>query len=337
MDPAVRELLPRRFSACRLAALAMATALLQAAAFPVEAEAPPRPYRIGVVIEAWAANHPTVLGLKAGLREFGLEEGRDVAFDVRFTQGKPEATPAAAKALVDSGVDLLFSSSVASTLAAKAATDKLPIVFAQVNDPVAAGVVNDLVRPGGNVTGVSSLATELMPKRLEVLKTLQPQVRRVWFVHARDDVTAAAAFASLRDAAPRFGVDVVARGIDGPQDVAKLRGELRSGDALVAPDADALDIPVGLLKLSLAAGVPAVFPSSFWVGYGGLVSYGPDYFAQGMQAARLVAKIHKGALPGELPVEGVDVIDLAVNLRTAGVMQIDVPRKVLLRADTIRR
>lgn len=315
----------------------MAVVLLESAALRAEAQAPPRLHRIGVVTEAWAANHPTVLGLKAGLRDLGLEEGRDVAFDVRFTQGKPEATAAAAKALVDSGVDLLFSSGVASTLAAKAATDKLPIVFAQVNDPVAAGIVSDLARPGGNVTGVFSLATELMPKRLEVLRTLQPQVRRVWFVHARDDVTAAAALLSLREAAPRFSVDVVARGIEGAQDVAEIRSELRSEDALIVPDANALDIPAGLLKLSLAAGVPAVFPSSLWVGYGGLVSYGPDYFAQGMQAARLVAKILTGALPGKLPVEGVDVIDLAVNLHTAGQMRINVPRKVLLRADTIRR
>jgi len=311
--------------------------LLGLGAFRAEAQPAPRPYRIGVVTEAWAANHPTVLGLKAGLRDLGLEEGRDIAFDVRFTQGRPEATSAAAKALVDSGVDLLFSSSVASTLAAKAATQALPIVFAQVNDPIAAGVVNDLVRPGGNVTGVSSLATELMPKRLEVLRTLQPQVRRVWFVHKRDDVAAAAALASLHDAAARFSVDIVARGIAGPEEVEEFSGELRSGDALLVPDANALDIPAGLLKLSLAAGVPAVFPSSFWVGYGGLVSYGPDYFAQGMQAARLVAKILKGARPGDLPVEGVDAIDLAVNLRTAGVLSINVPRKILLRADTIRR
>jgi ABC-type uncharacterized transport system substrate-binding protein len=294
-------------------------------------------YRIGVVTEAWAANHPTVLGLKAGLREQGLEEGRDIAFDVRFTQGKPEETPAAADALVKDGVDLLFTSGVASTLAAKAATDKLPIVFAQVSDPVAVGAVSDLVRPGRNVTGVSSLATELMPKRLEVLKTLEPSVRRVWFVHARDDVTAGTALARVRDVAPQFDVELVAMPVVDAQDVARIRGELRRGDALLAPDTDAVDIPAGVLKLSLAARVPAVFPSSLWVGYGGLVSYGPDYFAQGMQAARLVAKILKGARPGDLPVEGVDAIDLAVNLRTAALLDIAVPRKVLLRADTIRR
>jgi putative ABC transport system substrate-binding protein len=210
-------------------------------------------------------------------------------------------------------------------------------VFAQVNDPVAAGVVAELGRPGGNVTGVSSIAPELMPKRVQVLKTLQPGVRRVWFVHAGDDRAAAAALSRLRAAEPQLGVAIRAIAVAGPGDLAAIRREFRAGDALLAPDADALDIPAGLLKLSLDARVPAIFPSSFWVGYGGLASYGPDYFAQGMQAARLAAKILRGAPPGELPVEGADVIDLAVNLRTAGAMNISVPRKVLLRADTIRR
>jgi putative ABC transport system substrate-binding protein len=278
-----------------------------------------------------------VLGFKAGLRELGLEEGRDVAFDIRFTQGKPEATAPAAAALVSSGVDLLFSCGVAAARAAQTATAKLPIVFAQVNDPVAAGVVSDLGRPGGNITGVSSIAPELMPKRVQVLKTLHPGVRRVWFIHAHDDPAAAAALTRVREAAPQLGVAVVAAAVTGPDGLAALRRNFRAGDALLAPDEDALDVPTGLLKLSLDARVPAIFPSSLWVGYGGLVSYGPDSFAQGLQAARLAAKILRGAQPGELPVEAADVIDLAVNLRTAGAMNINVPRKVLLRADTIRR
>jgi putative ABC transport system substrate-binding protein len=321
----------------RRAAIGLAAALLALVAAGASAEAPPRPYRIGVVTEAWAANHPTVLGFKAGLRELGLEEGRHVAFDIRFTQGKPEATPAAAAALVSAGVDLVFACGAAAAAAAKAVTQELPIVFAQVNDPVAAGVVRELGRPGGNVTGVSGLAPELMPKRVEVLRTLQPGVRRVWFIHAHGDPAAATALARVREAAPRLGVAIVSRGVAGAGELAAIRREFRAGDALLAPDEDALDIPAGLLKLSLEARVPAIFPSSFWVGYGGLVSYGPDYFAQGVQAARLAAKVLRGSQPGELPVEGADVIDLAVNLRTAAAMNVSVPRKVLLRADTIRR
>lgn len=316
---------------------ALAAALLALVAVGAAAEPAPRAYRIGVVTEAWAANHPTVLGFKAGLRELGLEEGRDVTFDIRFTQGKPEATPAAAAALVSSGVDLLLSCSVAAALAAKAATSTLPIVFAQVNDPVAAGVVSELGRPGGNITGVSSIAPDLMLKRVQVLKTLQPNVRRIWFIHARGDPAASVALARVREAAPQLGVAILARAVAGSGDLAAVRREFRPGDALLAPDEDALAIPEGLLKLSLEARVPAIFPSSFWVGYGGLVSYGPDSFALGVQAARMAAKILRGAQPGALPVEGADVIDLAVNLRTADAMNVSVPRKVLLRADTIRR
>ncbi len=323
----------------RSAAFALIAAL--ACALPAHAQTDPQrgPHRIGIVTEAWAANHPTVVGFKAGLRELGLAEGRDVTFDIRFTQGDPKATPAAAKALVESGVDLLLACSVAAALAAKEATPTLPIVFAQVSDPVGAGVVSELTRPGHNATGVSSLAPELMPKRLEVLKTLHPQVRRVWFVHAVDDPTAAAALTKLRSAAPQLGVQIVARAVSSSadEDLAHVRRGFRPGDALLAPDADALDLPAALLKLSLAARVPAIFPSSFWVGYGGLASYGPDYYAQGEQAARLAAKILRGATPGRLPVEGADVIELAVNLRTATLMGITVSRKVLLRADTIRR
>jgi putative ABC transport system substrate-binding protein len=316
---------------------ARSAAMLGLLAVGAAAEPAARAYRIGILSEAWSASHPTVLGFKAGLRDLGLAEGRDVSFDVRHTQGKRESTTSAAAALVTSNVDLLFCCGVAAALAAKAATSRLPIVFAQVNDPIAAGVVRELDRPGDNVTGVSSIGNELMPKRVELLKTLQPGVRRAWLVHAIDDPAAAAAVARLREAAPRFDVTVVSSAVAGAADLAAGRRRFRAGDALLTPDDAAPDISAGLLKLSLEARLPAIFPSSFWVGYGGLASYGPDSFAHGMQAARLAAKVVQGALPGTLPVEGADAIDLAVNLRTAALMNIDVPRKVLLRADTIRR
>ena len=142
-----------------------------------------RPFRIGVLNAAWAASHPTVEGLKAGLKELGLEDGRDVTFDIRFTEGKLDAMPAAAEALVKSGVDLIFTSQEAATQAAKDATKTVPIVFTLVGDPVAAGLVRAQARPDGNVTGVSSLQTELVAKRLEFLKTLAPAVHRVWLIY----------------------------------------------------------------------------------------------------------------------------------------------------------
>src|SRR5262249_26665906 len=149
---------------------------------------PRRPPPLGVLNAAWAASHPTVEGLKAGLKELGFEDGRDVSFDIRFTEGKLSALPPAAEALVQARVDLIFTSQEAATQAAKDATESIPIVFTLVGDPVGAGIVASIARPGGNVTGISSLQTELAAKRLEVLTTLAPAVRRVWLIYYPLDV-----------------------------------------------------------------------------------------------------------------------------------------------------
>jgi putative ABC transport system substrate-binding protein len=314
--------------------LAAALALLAASGVAQERQ---RPYRVGVLNEAWAANHPTVEGLRAGLRELGFEDGRDVVFDIRFTQGKPEATPAAAKALVKANVDLIFTSNEAATLAAKEATQKIPIVFTLVGDPVISRIVRSIAKPGGNVTGVSSLTTELAAKRLEILTILAPKARRVWAIHYGDDPSSIAAIWRAEEAAKQLKVELLARPVYNAAQLQHAIKSVRPGDALLPPDVDTLDIPAVLLELSISSRIPAVYATSLWVGHGGLVSYGSDYYAEGAQAARLVAKILRGARPGDLPIEGTDKIDLAVNLKTASALDLAVPRKILLRADTIRR
>lgn len=301
------------------------------------AQQAPRPHRIGVLNEAWAANHPTVEGLRVGLRELGFEEGRDVVFDIRFTQGKPEATRGAAEALVKEGVDLIVTSNEAATQAARNATKKIPIVFTLVGDPVMAGILRVIARPGANLTGVSSLTSDLVAKRLEILKTLAPQVRRVWAIHHGDDPSSIEAIRRAEAAAKQLNVELIARPVYTPEQLAYAIKSIKPGDALLPPDVGTLDIPAVLLELATASRLPAVFATSLWVGHGGLASYGPDYHAQGVQAARLVAKILRGARPGDLPVEGADRIDLAVNLKTAGALGLPVPRKIMLRADMIRR
>ena len=329
-----------RHAIARMASRAAAAALglaLVAPSFSAQPQTPQRAHRIGVLNEAWAANHPTVEGLRAGLRELGFEEGRDVVFDIHFTQGKPEATRAAAAALVKGGVDLIVTSNEAATQAAKDATKKIPIVFTLVGDPVMAGLLRTIAKPGENLTGVSSLTTELAAKRLEILKTLAPATRRVWAIHHGDDPSSIEAIRRAEAAAKQLNVELLARAVYTPQQLATALKEIRPGDALLPPDVGTLDIPAALLELSMSSRIPAVFSASLWVGHGGLASYGPDYHAEGVQAARLVAKILRGARAGDLPVEGADRIDLAVNLKTASLLGLAVPRKILLRADTIRR
>jgi putative ABC transport system substrate-binding protein len=245
--------------------------------------------------------------------------------------------PAAAGALVKAGVDVIFTSGDAATLAAKAATQTIPIVFTLVGDPVAAGIVTSLAHPTGNLTGVSSLTTELVPKRLEALKTLAPGLRRVWAIYHGADPAAGTAITRALESSSRFGIEIMPSTVLTQDDLAHTLERLRPGDALLVPDIATLDISAVLLETSLARHVPAVFSSELWVSHGGLVSYGADYRAQGLQAARLAGKILRGARPRDLPVEGADRIVLAVNLKTAASFGLTAPRTLLFRADVIRR
>src|SRR6187431_650009 len=162
-------------------AIVLATSAMLIAA-TAQAESP-RQYRIGVLNEAWAANHPTVEGLKAGLRARGLVEGRDLTFELHFTEGKSDELPAEARALIKANVNLILTNNEAAALAAKDASRQIPIVFTLVGNPVAAGVVTDLARPGGNLTGIAGGATQIVAKRIEILRTLMPKLRRVWFIY----------------------------------------------------------------------------------------------------------------------------------------------------------
>ena len=329
--------MPRRLR--RFAAILVSSLISLVGVFPLAASAQRAPgaYRVGVLNDARAANHPTVDGLKAGLRDLGFEEGRNAVFEVKLTDGSPEQMLAAAGAMVEAGVNVIFTSGEAATLAAKAATQTIPVVFTLVGDPVAAGVVKALARPEGNLTGVSSLTTDLVPKRLEALKALAPQVRRVWAVSQSADPSSAAALAKALEISSRFTFEVAPRTVRTQVELESILASLRPGDGLLVPDIATMDISAVLLETSLARRIPAVFSSALWVNHGGLVSYGADYRAQGVQAARLVRKILRGARPRDLPVEGAERVILAVNLKTVESFGLTAPRQILFRADVIRR
>jgi len=329
----------RRYGQRRAAVAVWSIMLALAAGWPCPASAQRAhaPQRVGVLNDATGANHPAVLGLKVGLVEAGMQDGRDFIFDVRLTDGGPEQMQAAAEALVKSGVDVIFTSGEAATLTAKAATQTIPIVFTLVGDPIAAGVIKSLAQPTGNVTGVSSLTTELVPKRLEALKALAPGVRRVWAIsHSAGPLSGVPLDRALA-ASARLGVELGPRTIRTSGELEQVLEGLRPGDGLLVPDVAAMDISARLLEVSLARRIPAAFTSDLWVNHGGLVSYGADYRAQGLQASRLVQKICRGTHPRELPVEGAERVILAVNLKTVAAFGLTAPRQILFRADVIRR
>ena len=317
--------------------LLLALALLLSLPHVGAAQEPRRPLRIGVLNGAFAASHPTVEGLKAGLRELGYEDGRHVTFDIRFTEGRLDTMPEAAGALVKSGVDLIFTSQEAATKAAREATTTIPIVFTLVGDPVGAQFVRSLARPGANVTGVSSLQTELMAKRLEVLRTLVPTVRRVWLLYYGADLSTKPMLNRTLEAAQAMRLEIVPRGVLKGAELAAVLRDVRRDDAVLVPESSDPDLVIAIIGRALALRLPSVFGTALWVGHGGLISYGPDYYAQGVQAAGLVAKIARGAAPQDLAVVGAEKIELALNLKTAELLGVTVPRKILLRADAFRR
>jgi len=139
------------------------------------------------------------------------------------------------------------------------------------------------------------------------------------------------------ETAERLKLDLVPRGVADTVELKRLFNEIRRDDAVLAPEGSNPELTIAIVEQSLARRIPAVFGTALWIGYGGLISYGPDYYAQGVQAAALAAKILRGARPQDLPVEGADKIDLAVNLKTAELLGLTVPRKILLRADAFRR
>lgn len=299
-----------------------------------DAQAKP-PYRIGVLHTGFVPNTPPVEGLRAGLKDLGLQEGRDLTFDIRPTKGDLQLAQAEAAALATAGVDLIFAESEGIARAVQRATQTIPIVFVQVGDPVAAGLVTAVPHPGGNVTGISSLATELTPKRLQFLKAVFPTVRRVRVVYHADDLSSGAAAHTAEGVASPLKLKIVARAVRTEADLIRELKTLRPGDGLLSPTTVMLGIPGRILDLELMARWPAIFYTSFWVQGGAVVAYGSPVDHDATQAARLVARILRGERPRDLPVEDSNTIELSINRKTAEALGITLSQNILARANRI--
>ncbi len=301
-----------------------------------------RPFHVGLLHPGFGENAPSALGFRAGLKAAGLEEGHDVVLETRFSQGSVQALPEAVRDFVKARVDLIVTEGESATVAARAVTQTVPIVFMNVGDPVAAGLVTAIAHTGTSVTGISGLTTELAPKRLELLKAFVPTLKRVWAVHHADDHAGAAAAGKAEEVAPLLHLTVLRRAVRTPEELAGVLKAIPSGEGLFAPADPFLDVPGQMLVASLWSRLPIVFVQGFWVrgidpgrGLGGLIAYGADYEAEGHQAARLAAKILRGAKPQDLPVEAATRIQLAINLNTAKAFRLAVPHEVLARADEV--
>ena len=272
-----------------------------------------------------------------GLSATGYVEGQNLAIEYRWAEGRYDRLPALAADLVERRVDLIAALSTPSALAAKNATSTIPIVFA-VADAVAAGFVASLARPGGNLTGVSVLIVELMPKRLELLTELVPQARVIALLVNPDNPNTEPMIRDVREAAraKEVRLHILKAGTEEELDTAfTTLLQLQAGGLVVAADPFFSSRRAHLVALAARHAVPAIYEYREFVDTGGLISYGPSITDTWRQAGIYAGRILKGAKPADLPVEQPTKFELVVNLKTAKALGLTVPQSILARADEI--
>jgi putative ABC transport system substrate-binding protein len=271
------------------------------------------------------------------LRELGWIEGRTVAIEYAWGQGSSERFAEIAADFVRLKVDVIVTSGTANVIAAKQATSVIPIVFAVAGDPIANNLVASLARPGGNVTGLSSVATDLAGKRLELLRMAVPGFRRLATIGNVGNSLAVLEMKEVQAAAARFGLEAAALEIRRAEDIAPAFEALKGGaDGLyVVADPLVNTHRARIHTLAMGARLPAIYNAKEHVEAGGLMSYGPNFRQLYRRTAEFVDKILRGAKPADIPVEQPTKFDLVVNLTTAKALGLEVPPTLLARADEV--
>jgi putative ABC transport system substrate-binding protein len=283
-----------------------------------------------------SAQNPWAEAFVQRLRELGWIEGRTIAFEYRWFEGRPERNTEIAAEFIRLKVDVIVTNATAvPTL--KQATAIIPIVFPLGPDPIGGGLVTSLAQPGGNVTGLSIQSTDLAAKRLEFLREVVPGLRLLAIIVNVDNPASVREMREVSAAALTLGLQADPMEIRRAEDIAPAFAALKvQADALyVVADALAFANRTRILTFALSARLPAIFNSRDWVQPGGLMSYGANFPAQFRRAAELVDKILRGTKPGDIPVEQPTTFELVINLTTAKALGLTIPESFLLRADEV--
>jgi len=307
-------------------------------AAPLAAEGQPaRLYRVGVVLEGGPYLR-AVDGLRKGLAELDLEEGKQFVLDLRDTRGDLKSVEADARRLEEEKVDMIYALATSVTLAAKRATKRVPIVFYSGTDPVAVGLVESIRKPGGRLTGIYTRFTDLTAKRLELLKEMVPRLRRVVTFYSPDNPAAQQSVKIARDAARQLKVELVERPVASVEELRAGLRALRPGEAdafFYVGDAMVASQSALIVEAARAKKLATMFHQRETVATGALASYGVSYHELGRLSAKHVQRVLLGANPGELPVEQVDRLYFVINLNTAKALGLTIPQSLLQRADEI--
>ena len=277
--------------------------------------------------------------LRQGLREFGYVEGKTIVIEWRSAEGKLDRLPALAAELVRLKVDVIVTSGPTPTSAAKEATVTIPIVMTQDTDPVANGFVASLARPGGNITGLSTLAPELNGKRLELLKEIIPKLSRVAVFGTSTQPGNAQSLKEVDLAAKAFGVKLQYVDVLSPKDIESAFRAASKGRAeavlMMVASAVAGNHRTEIIGLAVKSRLPVIYTFSSYVEAGGLMTYGVNLTDLDRRAATYVDKILKGTKPADLPVEQPKKFEFIINLKAANQIGLTIPPNVLVRADRV--
>jgi ABC-type uncharacterized transport system substrate-binding protein len=319
------------------------TALGGAAAWPLAAGAqqPERVRRIGLLMPLAADDPEGQLRLGAfqqGLQQFGWTDGHNVRIEYRRSGGNAADTRKYAAELVALAPDVILSSGTEAVAALQQATRTIPIVFTIVVDPVGAGLVDSLARPGGNATGFITFEFGISGKWLELLRQIVPAVKRVAVIRDPAVSVGVGQFGAIQSVAPSVGVEVTPVNVrdagDIERDVAAF-ARVPNGGLIVTGSALAVVHRNLIIMLAARHKLPAVYSNRFYVTGGGLISYGPDLVDQFRRAAVYVDRILRGEKPADLPVQAPTKYELVINLKTAKALGLDVPQSLLARADEV--
>ena len=271
------------------------------------------------------------------LRELGWTDGSTVAIEYRWAEGRFDRAPALIAELVQLNVDVLVTHSTPNVVSAKQATSVIPIVFAAIGDPVGIGLVQSLSRPGGNITGLSLQSNELAGKRLQLMREVIPNLRRVAFLGSSDTPVTATEAAEFQAAAQTLGLDIIRSDIARADDIAPVIQSLKGhADGIYVQTIPLMYTNrVRINTLALDARLPTFAGSREFAEASGVMSYGPNFSDLFRRAGELVDKILRGAKPADLPVEQPTKFDLVVNLSAAKAHGLAIPLMLLARADEV--
>jgi len=314
-------------------------AMLLALSFPADAQQPTKVPRVGfLTANDFSALAARIEALRQGLRELGYVEAKNIVIEYRYAEGKPDRLPALAAELVRLKVDIIVSAGPQSTRAAKEATVTIPIVMAFDFDPVGNGFVASLARPGGNITGLSTLAPEISGKQLELLKEIVPSLSRVAVLGNSTDPGNAQVVEETERAAVALGVRHLYLDVRAPEDIEtafRAAGKGRADAVLALSSFLFISQRKQLVDLAVKSRLPAIYDRAEYVEDGGLMTYSVSQTDLFRRAAIYVDKILKGTKPADLPVEQPKKFELIINLKAAKQIGLTIPPNVLARADKV--